>query len=496
MFATVLTRTNSHAAAADGFQNILFKLGGADPMQATGGYAQNQITRNRQSLEAAYRTNWVAGKIVDCVADDMTRAGIEIQSTDKPDDIKKIQNEFLRLGVHTKVNENIKWGRLYGGSIAVMMIEGQKFEDELYPARVAKDGFLGLKVFDRWLLQPSLNDLVATGPDAGLPKFYTITYSPDQFGVIPGQVSGLDTGKLIMAGQKIHHSRVLRYVGINLAFYQSLSEWLWGESVLERAWDRVLAFDSATASANALLKVSYLRTVGVEGMREILAAGGDIETNFVKYWQYVSLLQSISGITLLDKADEFKTQSYTFAGIVDVIVQLGQQISGATGIPLTRLFGQAPAGMNSTGESDMRNYYDMVNAEQESRLRPHYYRLLQVIYPSLFGRPMPDDMTLIFNPLWQMTTKEKAEIAERIGNVICNLLNAHGITVDIALKELKQCGHATGFFTNITDDDIREAEQEPPEAEEVEPAITVKGDPGEAAKKIAWQPGDIDKKAA
>ena len=126
----------------DSFQNLRAGLGiGAENLMSGGQYGYNPITRSRQQLEWMFRGSWIVRCAVKTMADDMTRAGIEIQSTDKPDDIKKIQNEFLRLGVHTKVNENIKWGRLYGGSIAVMMIEGQKFEDELYPARVAKDGF-------------------------------------------------------------------------------------------------------------------------------------------------------------------------------------------------------------------------------------------------------------------------------------------------------------------------------------------------------------------
>jgi len=495
MFAAAIAKSNTFSAATgDGFQNVLFKLGGADPMQASSSYQQNPITRDRQQLEAAYNTNWIAGKVVDAVADDMTRAGIEIQSGDKPDDIKKIYNEFLRLGINVAVNQNIKWGRLYGGSIAVMMIEGQKLDEPLDPARVGKKAFLGLKVFDRWLLQPEWNLLIQNGPDAGLPQFYKVTYSPDQFGIIPGQTMAVDTGKLIMAGQSIHYSRVLRYVGVQLSLYQALSEWLWGKSVLERPWDRIKAFDAATTSGAALLRIAHLRTVGVEGMREILAAGGDIESNFVKYWQYVSLLQSISGITLIDKADEFNAHSYTFTGIPEIIIAMGQQISGATGIPLTRLFGQAPAGLNATGDSDMRNYYDMINADQEARLRPHYYRLLEVIYPSVFGRPMPEDMSFIFNPLWQMTAVERIAAAKVIADAITELSNCSVLPIDIALKELKQASHMTGVFTNITDEDITEAENEPPPVDEVNSMVP--GDPKEAAKKTAPQPKAIEKEAA
>jgi hypothetical protein len=48
-------------------------------------------------------------------------------------------------------------------------------------------------------------------------------------------------------------------------------------------------------------------------------------------------------MTLMDKSDDFQTHSYSFAGIADVILRFAEQVSGATGIPLVRLFGQSPS---------------------------------------------------------------------------------------------------------------------------------------------------------
>ena len=56
-----------------------------------------------------------------------------------------------------------------------------------------------------------------------------------------------------------------------------------------------------------------------------------------------------------------------------------QVAAGAADIPVTRLLGQSPAGLSATGDSDTRNYYDMIAARQELDLRPQ------------FGAPRPAD---------------------------------------------------------------------------------------------------------
>lgn len=70
--------------------------------------------------------------------------------------------------------------------------------------------------------------------------------------------------------------------------------------------------------------------------------GGPAYEALLKNMDLVRLYQSNEGMTLLDGADTFETHQYSFAGLDDVISQFAEQISGATGIPLVRLFGQSP----------------------------------------------------------------------------------------------------------------------------------------------------------
>jgi len=187
--------------------------------------------------------------------------------------------------------------------------------------------------------------------------------------------------------------------GIKLPYFQAVTEMYWGESVLERLFDRLVSFDTATMGAANLVDRAYLRTVGVDGLREILAAGGKAEEGLIAMFDYMRMLQNNEGLTLLDKNDMFSTTSYSFAGLSDVILQFGQQLAGASGIPLVRLFGQSPNGMSATGESDMRMYYDNILAKQESMLREGIQRIISVAYRSIYTKPLPMDTTFEFKPL-------------------------------------------------------------------------------------------------
>lgn len=328
------------ATTADAFSNFIAKLGIQSGGMASGGFYNLGpfITRNRLELEAAYRGNWLVGRAVDCIAEDMTKSGIEFFSTLKPDDIQRIQSAISLFGIMHDLASAIKWARLYGGAIAVMLIDGADYSKPLNIDAIGKDKFKGLVVLDRWQLQPSMGQLITEiGKDMGKPEFYEV-------------LSGMSTFK----GQKIHHSRVLRFEGIELPYYQKLFENLWGLSIVERMLDRLLAFDSATQGAAQLLYKAYLRVIHIKGFREALAQGGKEENAVIRQFHYIALMQKNEGITVLDSEDQFGTHTYSFSGVSDMLQQFGQQIAGACETPLVRLFGQSPSGF-STGDTDLRN---------------------------------------------------------------------------------------------------------------------------------------------
>ena len=76
---------------------------------------------------------------------------------------------------------------------------------------------------------------------------------------------------------------------------------------------------------------------------------------------------------------------HSFAGLSDIYESFMMDMAGAAEIPATKLFGRSPQGFNSTGESELRNYYDMIAQSQERNLRPALEKLLPVMAVSCWG---------------------------------------------------------------------------------------------------------------
>lgn len=451
---------------ADGFQNFAARLGlGAGSQQDQSTYGFDFLSRDRLKLEAMYRSSWIVGQVVDVVAEDMTREGINIRGLDDPKDAELIQAKLDELEIWNEITNVIKWGRLYGGAIAVMLVDGQNVSTPLNIDTVSKDQFKGLMVLDRWLVQPTLQDLVTEyGPDFGMPKYYDVI--ADSLG---------------LSNQRIHYSRVIRFDGVDLPYWQRIAENLWGQSVIERLLDRLVAFDSTTTGIAQLVYKAHLRTYKVKGLRTIIAAGGKALDGLIKQMEHIRLWQSSEGMTLMDAEDTFEAHSYSFSGLDAVLLQFGQQLSGASQIPLVRLFGQSPAGMNATGESDLSNYYDNINQQQERRMRTGLGKLLKIVSLSALGKKLPDSFNFDFASLWQMDDVQKADVATKITDAVCKAEDQGLITQKTALKELRQSSEITGIFSNITDDDIEAANDDPPApvSEEDETTNPTHTEPGE-----------------
>jgi hypothetical protein len=84
-------------------------------------------------------------------------------------------------------------------------------------------------------------------------------------------------------------------------------------------------------------------------------------------------------------------------------------VCGAVDVPATRFLSQSPAGLSSTGESDSRNYYDRLGAEQATKITPAVSRLDEVVIRSVLGTRDPS-FYYKWNSLWEMDEAQRATI--------------------------------------------------------------------------------------
>jgi hypothetical protein len=171
------TRKALRAATRDSFVNFLQGVGlGAQNGLQGATYGFNPVTRNRILLEWIHRGSWLGGMAVDVIADDMTKKGVEIKGALDPADVQKVEAEADRLQLWDSLNETRSSGGASTGELlGVALIDGQDLRQPLRPETVGRGQFKGILALDRWMVTPSLEDLVTEyGPHLGQPKYYRV----------------------------------------------------------------------------------------------------------------------------------------------------------------------------------------------------------------------------------------------------------------------------------------------------------------------------------
>lgn len=427
--------------AMDAFSNPIYRLGYGtfDPMQATE-YPLTRLTQNYQLLTSLYRDNWIVQNVVATIPDDMIRKWYTFASGIAPEYVASLTRLEQRTGLRDKLLKGMYWGRLYGGAVGVILIKGHDdLSQPLDLDMVMPGSFLGLHILDRWSGVWPEAELVTDpeDPDFGLPEYYTIRD---------------DMNDKTMA--RVHHSRVIRFIGRELPYLEKIAELYWGESELEAVYSEVVRRDNVAANIAALTFRANVSYMELDGLEQLLgSANSTIQRRFWDVLQAQSIMESNFGMRVVDKGTAIHNTQYTFAGLSDVYDRVMMDVAGAARTPVTKLFGRSPAGMNATGESDMQNYYDYIDGQRETVLRPILERLLPVMALSAWG-VIPDDMDIAFPPMSTPDASEVANIAERKTNAVLAAYRDNLIDKSTALKELKTLEDDTGLFGKISDEAI------------------------------------------
>ena len=437
-------RKTIKAKATDAFSNALARLGAGTPnlMEGTS-YSMQRLTRDYNLLNSLYREHWIVRQIVDIIPSDMLKNWITLTTEVSPALLKKVDLELRRTQLIQKLKTGLQWGRLYGGAIGVIVVHGQgdNMDEPLDLRRVMPGDFCGLLIFDRWNNVSPSNETVedVRDPEFGLPKYYTVTDDA--------------TGEMV----NVHYSRVVRFIGDELPYWEAKTEQDWGASVVESIFEELKKRDNVSWNIAQLTFMASLRVLKMADMGQMLAATDEItKGELYRTIEAQNWLMSNMGMQIIDASDDMQSHQYTFGGLSDVYKQFMMDIAGAARIPATKLFGRSPEGMNATGESDLQNYYDMIAQEQEAKLRPILNKILPVLCVSTFGA-VPSDLDFEFDPVSEPSDEQRTELAKSGTDIVTSAVNAGLISPRTALKELKQQSERTGVWTNITDADIAKA---------------------------------------
>ena len=440
----------------DAFQNQMARLGFGQPNLNEGAdYPLTRMSQNYNLFTSLYRSSWIVRKIVDVFPSDMVKNWIKFNSSLDPEKISKINSVIRKTKTKEKIKEGLRWARLYGGAAGLILIDGDEdLSEPLDYDAIMLDDYKGLLIFDRWNgIYPDieLEDDISD-EEYGYPKYYSISLSEANSNLM------LSYNKQDLA--KVHHSRIVRFNGRDLPLWERQAEMFWGESEIEIVFEELKKRDNTSANIASLIFLANIRVLKMNDLGQLLGASTQkAQENLYKVLQAQNQLMSNMGIYVMDKDDDFGSEQYSFGGLNDIYESFMLDIAGACEMPVTKLFGREPAGFNSTGESDLTQYYDTLEEKQETYLQPIIDKLLPIIFMSTLGA-IPEDLDWEFNPCMNVNSKDLADLAQSMASPIFEAFNAGLITKEIALKELKQQNEKTGMWSNITDEDIKNVKNE------------------------------------
>ena len=407
-------------------------------------------TISRWELENAYRTSWIAKRIVNLPANDMCR---EWRSYHIEDDdgtqVDALNEADKQLQIRKRCNQALKWSRLYGGALMFLGLDGEDAEEPLNVETIREGSLQWLMVLDRWHIgyEWSGNTIFdIANLQYGLPKYYTIAGT----------------------SQRWHNTRVIRFDGEELPLYMWLLNLRWADSVLQHVLATVQALEAAQRACLLSMQQGSLDIVSLPGMKELLAMNQNGMEQIQQRIRVFSDLKSVYRVAVKDSDEKFDRVAAALSGYDQLFLRYQDEVCGAAEIPHTVLYGESPKGLSATGEFDTRNYYDTIATKQESDLRPQLDYLDEVFVRSTLG-VMPDKYTFDFNSLWQIDEDAQSQIELRKAQRDHIYMTDGALQPEMVSKQLLD----DGTYSTLTEEDVEliESFNEPVESPDVpEPA--------------------------
>ncbi len=403
----------------DGWQNSYSGHGTSTDRRTLTRYGVDIVT----DLEAMqlWRSEWLAKKIIEKRPQEIFRRGftIETDSAD-PANIAEVITRSQELHLVPRFVLAEQYRTAFGGAAIYASMTGAlgDLKEPLDETKIQSVD--ALHVFEPRELLPMSYYTDIASPKFGRPETY--------------QLMPLQSGRMqsALTYQIIHETRLAIFVGTRVSRQtQAGQRESWGDSGLAPCKQVLADYGLSWGSAATIMHEYGHGILQMKGMTELLATkdGSDAVSKKLSVMEmYKSSLHAL----LIDADDTFTRAAMSLAGLSDVLKENAMVVAAAAGYPVTVLLGMSPAGMNASGDNDVRNWYADVENYRSVETKPAVEQVLRWIMRSTDG-PMagkePDVWCVEFPSLWSPSEKEEAERRKLIADTDVAYVNA-GIAFD------------------------------------------------------------------
>lgn len=338
-------------------------------------------------------------KISEVIAKEMTRKWGKVVSSgdeDKTKKIAEIEKELRRLNVRDLFRCAAEHDGFFGRAQIYIDVEAPsgtlasevpaELETRLLrdPAKIKKDALRGFKLIEPMWTYPYLYN-----SDNPLSPDY---YKPTSWFVM---------------GKQVHSSRLLTLVSRPMPDMLKPAYNFGGLSLSQMVKPYVDNWIRTRDSVSDL--VHSFSTSGIFTNLSSILNNGSGEELFHRLEMF-NRMRDNRGVMALNKDEEEFFQFNTPLSGVDALqAQAQEQMASVPGIPIVKLLGIQPAGLNASSDGEIRVFYDHIHSTQEDIFADPIKVVLEVIQLSKFGEIDPD-IGFEFEPLWQMDDEALSHI--------------------------------------------------------------------------------------
>lgn len=417
----------------DGLTSLITGMGTDRDKSASVTYEMPTTDRTSEYV-AAYRTSWLARRVVDQVAEDCFRKWRAWQAD--PAQISALEASEKRLKLRAKMERAYQLARLYGKSYAYISIDNAGDPSEpLVPDRVRRGAVRFVQVFTRNEIADGPIDTDPLSPGYGDPQYYEVA------------------GATAMV--RIHPSRLVIFRGNEVP-----QDYVFGassESVLACTMGAIKRFDSITHNVagmthDARVRVLYIQNLAdnlEDNEAQVLARARAFQMGIGNFG--LGLLDAGDANRAEDKGERLDQSTTAFATLPDVIEKAQEEAAAAARMPRAILFGTGAGGLGATGDLELSAYYDFVQTVQSNELQPAMEVLDECLIRDALGA-RPAEVFYNWNSLWQESDKEKAELGDKIASTVQKVIASGAIPAEVMTQSVVNAFTEAGIFPGLEND--------------------------------------------
>ena len=394
------------------------------------------------------------------IAKEMTRKWMKLVSTgdedigDKSDKIKAIESELKRLKVRDVFCKAAEHDGLYGRGQIYIDTGATEIPEELNKSLVLSVEKIG---------KNSLKKLINVEPIWTYPNRYNATD--------PLRDDYFKPQSWYVMGKEVHNTRLLTFISREVPDLLKPAYAFAGIALSQLAKPYVDNWLRTRQSVNDAISNFSIMVMSTDLSQILNAGAGD---DLFRRVDLFNKLRNNKGLMVNDKnTEDLKNVSMPLGSLDHLQAQAQEHMAAVTGIPLVKLLGVTPSGLNASSDGEIRSFYDWIGSLQEAVFGPNLKKLIDIIQLSLFGE-IDQEIGFEWIPLWSVSETESANIRKVDADTDAVLIGAGVIDTNEARTRIAKQENSAYPSLELNPELLDEIEEPDGEEQRAKPQLSIR----------------------